>query len=152
MTLWPDTTQTSLLAAALAGQCFVRPGSLSGSVVLFGFFLQFTVLKIISPFVQMNVSNSGRRLVFSSSIFPLWDSNTGRLLWPGNCHLFSQKDKHYLYFLFFPIYCIVLESSGKSGTEWQRPCQALWRDEWLLTSQGLTWGEATEGCAAVFGC
>lgn len=56
-------------------------------------------------------------LFFSSSAFPLWDRNTGRLLWPGNYSLFSQKDKYYLYFLFFPIYCIVLGSSGKSGRQ-----------------------------------
>lgn len=56
-------------------------------------------------------------LVFSSSAFPLWDRNTGRLLRPGNHSLFSQKDKYYLYFLFFPIYCIVPENSGKTGRQ-----------------------------------
>lgn len=66
----------------------------------------------------MYVSNSGRRVgFFSSSAFPLWDRNTGRLLWSGNHSLFSQKDKYYLYFLFLLIYCIVMGSSGKSGRQ-----------------------------------
>lgn len=51
-------------------------------------------------------------LFFSSNAFPLWDRNTGRLLCAGHHSLFSQKDKYYLYFLFFPMHCIVLRAVG----------------------------------------
>lgn len=67
-------------------------------------------------------------LFFSSNAFPLWHRNIGRLLWAGSHSLFSQKDKYYLYFLFFPMHCIVPESNGNSGRQMAEtlPSPVMW--------------------------